>query len=651
MDEGELNPFPVNDGCPMDAVFDEKGIYAEVKPLEDGKSKLKGEVEVQVLPVHSSSDFLSSTPLVDTPSSPHTPPPPVAWKIRQREIVQVWPRAPTGKDLSFSDLSKYHTEGSPNHFPWAASIQHIYTVESAPGSSNKWISTGSAIARWMKENGEAEFAIDELSLTTSQELPRMIPVFPHDKILALEEAAIRNRGSNSGIPMNPQGDVKDDGSAPQAPSTRWPWPLVPFSYRTQKLRTRISHENLPKKLIVHDPWNALEVRSYYGKAIPHNAEPEWTSTQKDSTLVYKLKLRSERATAAEDSKPVDDATESFIVRVSPKSQSGGQTPFLVRVLHDSPPTSNTSQEAHLYISPAKFLGSGHHSSVYTCEWEIPRSLLSPHERFTLCKNCVIEDIRGRLEVRRRSERLEKKQKSRKRSETSLTESELVTIEECEEGSDDIDILSIRTTVLWQETSRPNCSHLKGTLYVPEMARVRVAAKLSFEGDKHLKQEARNYQAFDSHFFEHWSGLNVVPGIKDPVPVGPIVPQFYGYYVPEDVSIYEGYRSPILLLEDCGVKVDVTQLTLDQRHEAASLFRRFMAAGWVHGSVYDRNIVMQKGPLNELLGTHPLSLEENSLSFRVIDFGRSYHKRNDVSDTFKRDQDYDKVEVGDLFGIY
>ena len=54
--------------------------------------------------------------------------------------------------------------------------------------------------------------------------------------------------------------------------------------------------------------------------------------------------------------------------------------------------------------------------------------------------------------------------------------------------------------------------------------------------------------------QEWCGLNVIRGLLNPVPVGPVVPKFYGYYVPDDRGKHKGL-SPILLTEDCGQCVD------------------------------------------------------------------------------------------------
>ncbi len=90
----------------------------------------------------------------------------------------------------------------------------------------------------------------------------------------------------------------------------------------------------------------------------------------------------------------------------------------------------------------------------------------------------------------------------------------------------------------------------------------------------LENEAKMYASFPDYFFEGWRGYNVcTPKFKRPVPPGPIVPKFYGYYKPmndreyyaeeekllDDVSkammrdFIDGL-SPILLMEHCGQQI-------------------------------------------------------------------------------------------------
>ncbi|EIW86207.1 hypothetical protein CONPUDRAFT_44143, partial [Coniophora puteana RWD-64-598 SS2] len=123
--------------------------------------------------------------------------------------------------------------------------------------------------------------------------------------------------------------------------------------------------------------------------------------------------------------------------------------------------------------------------------------------------------------------------------------------------------------------------------------------------------------FPDHFFQHWSGYNVMAPLHDPVPVMALVPQFYGYYQPEDPL--PDYLSPILLLEHCGVPIDVDTLCADDRNECASLLLRFHHEGWLHNSFAERNILVQAGPITDW----PLGrMFSDKYSFRLIDFGRS-----------------------------
>lgn len=120
---------------------------------------------------------------------------------------------------------------------------------------------------------------------------------------------------------------------------------------------------------------------------------------------------------------------------------------------------------------------------------------------------------------------------------------------------------------------PFCKHLDRGILAPPSQRVSVTAKLCLPDDyeeahsRHLRDEAACYQEFPDHMFEHWNGYNVLQPMHDPTPVGAVVPQFYGFYVPdgENQPIKDGdYMSPILLLEHCGIQVNPDVLTVDQK---------------------------------------------------------------------------------------
>jgi hypothetical protein len=107
-------------------------------------------------------------------------------------------------------------------------------------------------------------------------------------------------------------------------------------------------------------------------------------------------------------------------------------------------------------------------------------------------------------------------------------------------------------------------------------RVVVAAKSAFRAESArqlLQQEAKMYNLFPQHLSEDWCGYNFVTPIRHPVPAGPVVPKFYGYYVP--VKIVDGKEvmwdeldveaeSPLLLLEECGEPVKPDEFTADMR---------------------------------------------------------------------------------------
>lgn len=142
---------------------------------------------------------------------------------------------------------------------------------------------------------------------------------------------------------------------------------------------------------------------------------------------------------------------------------------------------------------------------------------------------------------------------------------------------------------------PNCPHSRrmgpGHLsHSLPTAPVRVMAKISRTGGPHLSQEASNYESLPRSMSEHWTGFNVVPPLENPTPLGAIIPNYFGYYVRvrEDGSLEdekcvppkyedddamdvdseskevprEEYFSPILLMENCGLRIDLFQEELD-----------------------------------------------------------------------------------------
>ncbi|KAI9511041.1 hypothetical protein F5148DRAFT_436827 [Russula earlei] len=153
----------------------------------------------------------------------------------------------------------------------------------------------------------------------------------------------------------------------------------------------------------------------------------------------------------------------------------------------------------------------------------------------------------------------------------------------------------------------------------------VAVKIARPGEREmLEDEGKIYNAFPRKLQEGCS--------QTPIP--PVVPKFYGYYVPSlaefDGKAYDELNdeekdhvrcminriSPILLLEQCGEQFSGTVGGAD-REKIAALLSHLHDANFVQGSMYKRNIVMQPGPLT--LPQTQRSLREPS--FRIIDFGR------------------------------
>lgn len=96
-------------------------------------------------------------------------------------------------------------------------------------------------------------------------------------------------------------------------------------------------------------------------------------------------------------------------------------------------------------------------------------------------------------------------------------------------------------------------------------------------DDHLDREAKNYQAFPHSMFEHQSGTYTFSNGTASVPMGAIVPQFYGYYTPREQnaerahlkdSLHQlpgNYLSRILLLEDYGKQIPLRELTRAEKY--------------------------------------------------------------------------------------
>ncbi|OBZ76030.1 hypothetical protein A0H81_03088 [Grifola frondosa] len=120
-------------------------------------------------------------------------------------------------------------------------------------------------------------------------------------------------------------------------------------------------------------------------------------------------------------------------------------------------------------------------------------------------------------------------------------------------------------------------------------------------DRASDRRSEGRTSFPRHLMEDWSGHNYVPPGRYPVPVGAVVPKFFGYYRPvcadgsvarrfhpdcdDDSKCYVTWASPILLVEECGEPVEPSSFTLDQRSECFSLIFRLHEANFVQNSCY------------------------------------------------------------------
>jgi hypothetical protein len=436
----------------------------------------------------------------------------------------------------------------------------------------------------MREIGELDWATDEIN-QASQE-PDPVQVHPYDIGGLIKDKELLIRKGTCGKPVERpdaeepirQAVASEDANQPpislfEISNYPYPWPLVPFSTPAITLQKRIPFHLLLQKLFVHDPWNLLSVDRRNG-----GKRDEWTS-KKDIIRTYRLQLspagkemveKELKSRAELDAKCKDiDQREGYLP--DPECNT---SPAIMVFPPLRPPPPESVPEAHLYLSPTHQVGTGNHSVVYHAEWELPRSLLVDD---ILCQKCVEEKVAEELDKLKTSDskEWEAKEVSKSVSRGVLHTRTLIPLKK------------IFPQVSWQNLERgPHCPHIQESTRdekVPPTVKLNVAAKLSRPYDAHLGREANNYQSFSAHLFEHWSGYNIIQPLHDPVPVGAVLPQFYGYYVPEkNLDDDSPYLSAILLMENCGIPIDPESLDQDDQNKCASLLYRLHEAGWVHG---------------------------------------------------------------------
>ncbi|KAF9563800.1 hypothetical protein CPC08DRAFT_304843 [Agrocybe pediades] len=478
-----------------------------------------------------------------------------------------------------------------------------------------------------------------------------------------------------------------------------PWPFEPFraqDWHPQEklfnfthiptLQEYIPRHLLPKTLVVHDPWGLIHVTGSRGESACSWGEMD------DIVHTYKLANcsvpdgRCEQDVKAEEnlikeqqakidaflSKPHSDTPmpDGMLLdppQVTPTLCGPAKPP--VYIVFPPKPLPRAAEEAHLYLSKAARLGVGHHSYVYRAEFEIPRSLVVDE---LLCKECVMSDVKRILEEQdgihgelrdakweEYSGRYVLRVRGTRATTRKFGDREYEVRGDTREAMVEYEgpYRAIETTVKYQSLERaPYCKHLRDDNVHPLTAKTRVAAKLSLQYDTQIRAEAKNYQRFPKHFFEHNNGFSIMPPFTKPIPLGAVVPQFYGYYeIDREKSTVSNYAycSPILLVEDCGKSISPDELSTEELDECLSLLYRMHDEGWLHGSVYCRNIVWQAGPLS----AHPIMRQMDEYptakghlwgrqrSFRLIDFGRSGTMES--LDDYEDDMEYDERKVEGL----
>ncbi|KIM53991.1 hypothetical protein SCLCIDRAFT_1222418 [Scleroderma citrinum Foug A] len=646
---------------------------------------------------------LNITPFTDL----HRLPPCIAskYKNKRRAVFCGWPRDPNGKPLGLPG-SNIHGKETPNGFlSWGATLYDFYYVRAIPHVENLLdMTSGSRIAAAVRVLGETDVAADELAWADQEADPYEVPVADpgeliqsselrmsigiYNKFSAVDEVRTRTTAKddsnstkhppndgNSRAEVN-RNDAPWNGiasvlmldrplSSPFHPSHYpQPWPFIPFSCPKTLLQKRIPLHLLPETLYVHDPYDLLSVSESTLDYPQPEATTPWLE-KPPKVHQYKLKLISSarntvkkaRKEAKEEARKEARVLHVYRFMPTEEERTRGEPAYEVP-LPTKPPALRRVEEAHLYLSPAGELGTGHHSVVYNAEFELPRDLfLEPQ----ICSTCVFEELQketrklkksGKWKTMLQAAGCERPPESE--AEGSPDENyEIPVPPDPNEEFDAEQITVIQRTpcnskgsppppevtpyvfrvhcpdIQWQNPKAP-CTHVTHRIRPhPRTAMFQVVAKLSVQHDAHLEREARNYQSFPDHFFQHWNGYNLVRPLHGPVPVHALVPQFYGYYIPKDIPVPTAssdedesdrpYLSPILLLENCGVPVVPSKLSKDDREECVSLLLRFNNADWLHDSVAERNFLVQRGPPT----MWPLERTiTDQLSFRLIDFGRS-----------------------------
>lgn len=603
---------------------------------------------------HYQVGHLNNTYWPYSPLDLHAPPPGLGHPPgRNRFIFRQWPRASDGQFIKEApyELGKKTSNGWS---VWGETLYDFYHTARIP--SNIHLVTkacGSRLAAIMRGFGELDAAADEISWANTEADPEQI--YPCDIAeLIKEREGLDNKRSDGSDRERLLRDVDD----------------IP------KLEQRLPFHLLPETLVIHDSGDTLFVdsdnhyRHHYGRETYGETDAEQTAPE-EKVYSYQLKLSSQgrakveeerKQAEEEDKKRIEKDMETWHILPPEIGDSGPSPPYAIHYKLPPRPRRPTSvKEAHLYIQESDRCGTGNHSMVYNATLELPRRVLVND---MLCQMCLakaideeiaklkaagnlfehgssegvplITPVPRKLEGRRELFHVEPGPECcgahHPKSNTCKTNIDLLGPQvACIESAPRVIIeqeysgpfVRIVPKVKWQSSETgPMCAHMqynaKTGPTMPPTVRVRVCGKLSLQNDTHLGVEARNYQKFPASFFEHWTGYNLIYPLHDPTPVGALVPQFYGYYAPPPQAPGEKYMSPILLLEICGKPVSLGDLTEDERNECAAKYFMFTMGGWAQNSMYERNVLVQKGPIT----AWPAKRSREKRSFRLIDFGRA-----------------------------
>ncbi|KAK0472454.1 hypothetical protein IW261DRAFT_1424281 [Armillaria novae-zelandiae] len=461
--------------------------------------------------------------------APPKTPEPEARDVRKRAIVREWPRDPKGPIMKSTPPGEVADNNQPL---WGATVLDFFRTS---------------------QIGELGHAKDEIAWA-EDEAEQVL--FPCDMARLLRDEDHRPDSVRKLF------DEKFQIEGGRISARRY-----------LKYQNHLPPHSLPENLIVHDPDHTLHVHTGSHRPV------EDRSTHR----IYKLHLTQEtrdaiiqeqaKLAAAAESKPGKGciyATMSEDIRTGKVKESSVIEATFVE-FPPAPPPPLSTPEAHLYINYCDRLACVEQSLFKKLREEEPDANIDETQPLIY----QIEDLMMAITAKHgRQGKMWIEERSRPGEELEIVDGTRGTQEVVvAEGGCDSRTFYEGTTrrvpidVNWT-TPGNFCEHEEMYNQVPTTFKVSVGAKLSLKDDGHLEREAKNYQQFPEHFFQHWSRYNVIAPLHDPTPALAVVPQFYGYYIPEEDEAKTcnddnmEYISTILLLEDCGGPVDVDQLDLD-----------------------------------------------------------------------------------------